>query len=287
MRYPSPAAGTGLPLVIGPVGGGLSSPPGFDADDGTSPWYVRLRGLDRWRLEHDPLLRRTYSDAACVLGIAPYVEDQLHAVPIKRFQVMSETALERLPEIVDRRSHQPPVRLLYVGRLVRTKGARDIIRAIAPLTDVPLHLDIVGDGPDRAACETLVSELGLEFRITFRGALPRLEVDRYYSDADVFVFPSYREPGGNVVPEAMGFGLPLIVSDRGGPGSAADDTCAIRLSVSSPQALVTDLSIAIRTLAGDPALRDRMGERARLRVTEHGLWDSKMNEIDAIYDSIR
>ena len=54
-------------------------------------------------------------------------------------------------------------------------------------------------------------------------------IDDFYRAADVFVFPSYREPGGNVVFEAMSFGLPLVVGDRGGPGSAVDERSGIRV----------------------------------------------------------
>src|SRR5262249_38706717 len=50
MRYPCPVAGLGIPYLVGPVGGSLDSPPGFAADEGSTPWYVGLRALDRVRL---------------------------------------------------------------------------------------------------------------------------------------------------------------------------------------------------------------------------------------------
>ncbi len=71
MRYPSPAVGLGIPLVIGPVGGSLASPAAFAAEEGAAPWYQRLRALDAWRMRTDPLLRRTYERADCVVGVAP------------------------------------------------------------------------------------------------------------------------------------------------------------------------------------------------------------------------
>ncbi len=77
MRYPSPAAGLGIPLLIGPVGGSLESPPAFADEEGATPWWQRLRALDAWRIRRDPLLRRTYESAACVIGVAPYVQEFL------------------------------------------------------------------------------------------------------------------------------------------------------------------------------------------------------------------
>jgi glycosyltransferase involved in cell wall biosynthesis len=286
LRYPSPAAGLGIPLVLGPVGGGLDSPPGFQDEEAATPWYVRLRKLDQLRLRRDPLLRRTYGDAACVVGIAPYVKDLLVATPVRRFEVISETGIERLPDPVDRSGRDGVIRLLFVGRIIRTKGTRDAIRALSLAADLSVVFDVVGDGFDRAACEALAAELGIASRVFFHGWIPRTEIDKLYQSADVFFFPSYREPGGNVAFEAMGHGLPLIVSDLGGPGNVVDETCGIRVHPVSPDTYSRDLAAAVITLASEPALRLRLGEGARRRVAEVGLWDSRVTQMEAIFTDI-
>ena len=285
MRYPSPVAGLGIPYVIGPVGGSLSSPPGFAAED-TAPWYVGLRRFDRWRMSHDPLLRRTYEQADCVLGIAPYVGDFLSGLAVRRFEILAETGIDRVADPVDRTGRPDPVRLLYVGRLVRTKGARDAIRALSLVRDLPVVLDIVGDGFDRAACAALAAGLDVGDRVRFHGQLPRTEVDAFYTAADIFVFPSYREPGGSVPFEAMSHGLPLIVSDLGGPAEAVDGTCGVRIHPVSPEQYATDIAAALRTLVTDPDRRLALGEGARRRASAIGLWDSKISQMEAIYASV-
>jgi glycosyltransferase involved in cell wall biosynthesis len=286
MRYPSPVAGTGIPYVIGPVGGSLVSPAGFSAEEGTTPWFVNLRRLDKLRIRRDPLLRGTYQKASCVLGIAPYVRDFLTDVKIRRFEEMSETGLEALPDEVDRGDRTGVIRLLYVGRLVRTKGARDAIRAMGLLPELPVVLDIVGDGFDRGACEALVGELGLSERVTFRGWLPREEISGCYRASDIFVFPSYREPGGNVTFEAMGYGLPVIVSDIGGPGAAVDQQSGIKLHPQSPSQYSAGIAAAVERLVTDRGLRLALGEGARQRVSDVGLWAAKVDRLGAIFDEI-
>ena len=161
---------------------------------------------------------------------------------------------------------------------------RDVLHALG-LTDpaLGLTLDVAGDGPDRPACERLTIELGLVDRVRFHGRLSRTEVDTLYRDADIFVFPSFREAGGNVAFEAMGWGLPLIVSDIGGPGAAVDDSCGIRIHPERPEQYARDIAEAIVRLARDPVLRRRLGDAARSRVTDVGLWDSKIDRIDALY----
>lgn len=285
MRYPSPIAGLGVPYVIGPVGGSLDSPPGFD-DEGSAPWFVRMRALDAFRLRHDPLLRRTFESADCVLGIAPYVDQLLSGVGVRRFEVMTDSGIDELPVAVARPHHPGPLRLLFVGRLVPTKGLRDLIRAMAATRDLPVSLDILGQGFDLGYCQNLVTDLGLKERVRFHGQRPRNEVDKFYADADIFVFPSYREAGGIVVTEAMSHGLPLIVADRGGPASTVDESCGIRVPVTTPGEYSTAIGHAIRMLVQRPELRAELGAAARDRVMTVAHWDAKLERLCGILDDI-
>jgi glycosyltransferase involved in cell wall biosynthesis len=286
MRYPSPVAGLGIPLIIGPVGGSLESPAAFIAEEGGTPWYQRLRRFDSLRLRHDPLLRRSFETADCVLGIAPYVDRLLDDLAIRRFETLSDVALHDVGRVTDRSGRAGPVRLLFVGRIIRTKGVRDIIRAMAHLRDLSVVLDVVGDGADRDACEEIVRELGLAHRVTFHGSVPRTLVDAFYENADVFVFPSYREPGGSVVLEAMAFGLPLVVCDRGGPGANVDASCAFLLPAVSPEQLTADCATAVRTLVENPGLRRQMGIAARVYARNNHLWRHRVNRMSALYAEV-
>ena len=215
-----------------------------------------------------------------------YVRAFLAGIVLQRYEEMSETGLEHLPAIVDRANREGEIRFLFVGRIIRTKGARDVIRALAIARELPAILDIVGDGFDRTACENLVTQLGLHDRIRFHGWLPRDEVKRFYESADVFVFPSYREPGGNVMFEAMGYGLPLIVADVGGPGVAVDEKSGIRLHPTSPDQYAHSIAAAMRRLATDHSLRLSLGVGARRRVCEIGLWDGKVRNLEGLFREI-
>jgi glycosyltransferase involved in cell wall biosynthesis len=199
---------------------------------------------------------------------------------------MSETGIEGLAEPVDRTSRHDHVRLLYVGRVVRTKGARDAIRAMSFLQDLKVTLDVVGDGVDRPACELTASDLGVADRVIFHGWKSKEQVADFYRAADIFVFPSYREPGGNVAFEAMASGLPLIVSDRGGPGSAVDDTCGIRVPPITPSQYAREIAGAIRRLVEDRRLRLSLGDGALRRVADTALWDRKSDCIGFLFAEV-
>ena len=289
MRYPCPLKGLGLPYVIGPLGGSLSTPRGFEQDVASGGLLSRLRRLDRLRLSRDPWLRGGYENANLILGVAPYVRDTLAecGVPVRRFEPVLERSHEgRLPAI-DRRSGSGEAHLLHVGRAIRTKGLRDVIRAMARLGDLPgVRLTSAGDGPDLEACRLEAKALGVEDRVEFLGRVPRDDVDRLYENADVFCFPSFREPMGGVFFEAMEFGLPVIAAARGGPDFILDDTCAIRLPVETPEQFAADIAGAIRDLAADPDRRRRMGRAAQDRLRGFGGWADKAARLEDLYREV-
>lgn len=284
LRYPSPLAEFPVPYVIGPLGGSLDTPAGFADECRSSAWYTRLRGLDRFRLQRDPMLRRTYTRAAAVLGVAPYVQDLLEHARPRRFEVMSELGIDSLAPDHGAVSSGGRLNLVHVGRAVRTKGLRDSIRAIARLPDdVSVHLDVAGQGEETAACRAEAQSLGVSDRVTFHGQVSRAAVEALYAQADVFLFPSFREPSGSVVFEALRHGLPVITTDRGGPGFVIDDSCGITVPAIDPEQLAGDLAAAIARMARDESLRARLGSGARERVARIGLWGNKIRWLLALY----
>lgn len=283
MRYATPLRGYGVPYVVGPLGGSLPTPSAFATEKSRSPWYTHLRKLDGLRLQYDPALRAGFSGASLILGVAPYVRQRLAPVQVQAYADMLELGIDGLPEEPPSASPDRPLRLLHVGRVVRTKGLRDVIRALGQLSDLPgLTLTSAGTGEDLDACRREADELGLADRVRFLGLIPRAEVENLYREADIFTFPSFREPTGNVLFEAMRWGLPVIAADYGGPQSIVDDSCGLRIPVSSPDAFATDIAAAIRRLAGDRTLRERLGAGARDRVARE-IWPAKAHRLEALY----
>ncbi|MET1132220.1 MAG: glycosyltransferase [Aeromicrobium sp.] len=283
LRFASPLRDAGIPYVIGPVGGSLESPPAFADQEGGAPWFTGLRRLDRFRLRHSPALRASFANASLVVGIADYVREQLGDIAVRAFTTMSDTGIEVLPPAAPGSDRTEGVRLLYVGRVIRTKGVRDAVRALHLLPRGTAILDVVGDGYDRAACEALATELGIADLVHFHGRVPHEAVDDFYTAADVFVFPSYREAGGIVVVEALSHGLPVVVCDRGGPSSTVTDACGIRVPVIDPDQLARDLADALGRLCADPALRARLAAGARERSAEVSLWDNRIEHMESLY----
>ncbi|PYL49115.1 MAG: histidinol-phosphatase, partial [Verrucomicrobia bacterium] len=153
------------------------------------------------------------------------------------------------------------VRLLYVGRISREKDLDLLADAYRRLRKegLPVQLFVVGHGP---YSEALAKSLPEAF---FTGYLRGKELATAYASADVFVFPSTTDTFGNVILEAQASGLPVVVSDSGGPKELVADNVNGLITRSHD---AQDFTRAIRMLVTNRALRERMANSARDSVTD-------------------
>ena len=292
LRYPSPIYDLKLPYIIGPLAGSVNVPAPFTKEMKSSVWYSKFRSFDDFRFSHDPQLHKTYSNSSILIGVAPYVKELLKGIEIKRFEILNETGVVGLPQpgnVTHPDNNQKDCfNILYVGRLIRSKGARDLIRAISLIKDLKrIHVDILGDGEDRAACEKEAKSFNIKHLITFHGKIKRKEVDDFYRDADIFVLPSFKEPSGNVILEAMSHGLPMIVWNGGGPGYYAKESFAVKIEADSPTDYSQKLASSIKDLYASPDRIISMGLAAKREVLNDHLWNKKIKKLTTLYDSLK
>ena len=159
------------------------------------------------------------------------------------------------------------VLLLYVGRISREKDLDVLAAAYRKVHDagLPVKLFIVGHGPYSEALAANLPDA------VFLGYLTGEPLAKAYASADVFVFPSTTDTFGNVIIEAQASGLPVIVSDLGGPKElVVDGTNGIVTKAHDAD----DFAAAISRLAGDAKLRAQMGEKARQSVVDRSWPDA-------------
>jgi glycosyltransferase involved in cell wall biosynthesis len=154
-----------------------------------------------------------------------------------------------------------PFTVLSVGRLRPPKDFRTLVGAMAALERGSVRLRIAGDGPERAALAAEVARLGLDGDVELLGT--RSDVDELLADADLFVLSSESEGLPMSVLEAMAAGLPVVASAVGGvPELVREGETGTLVPPGDSAALAS----AIRRIAEDPALRDRLGIAARARA---------------------
>ena len=151
--------------------------------------------------------------------------------------------------------------VLFVGEYKR-KGLATVIRAVGRLQDKRVHLLAVGKG-DTLHYQTLAASAGIENQVTFAG--PSRAIEQVFGTADMFAFPTYYEPFGMVITEAMASGLPVITSRSAGASEMITDgeTGLLIDQPGNPE----ELSRKMALLLADPPLCKDMGARARPAVS--------------------
>lgn len=173
--------------------------------------------------------------------------------------------------------------MLYVGRLAKEKNLGLLLEMAAQVfaQDRKLRLWLVGDGPYRDECVGMARRLGIGDQVTFVGAVPRPEVDKFYAAADLFVFASITETQGLVVQEAMTYGLPAIAVVGGGASSSIVDGVNGFIVKNDPD---TFAQMALRVLHND-VLHARLSDQAQRSVRNQGV-TQMCEEVVSVYRSV-
>jgi glycosyltransferase involved in cell wall biosynthesis len=150
-----------------------------------------------------------------------------------------------------------------VGQLVKRKSVNDLLRALETLRnhDTSIHALIVGAGPEEQSLRNLAASLGLAERVHFAGF--QKEPLPWLAAMDIFVLASSREGLPRAILEAMLLGKPVIAARAVGSSELViDGTTGFLYSHGDTAALAA----RITELAGDAALRTRLGTTGRERV---------------------
>lgn len=172
-----------------------------------------------------------------------------------------------------------PFTIMMAARFDVPKNQALLIRAFAKLKAVyDCQLVLLGDGPQLAACQSLVTELGLESAVIFRGNVK--SVTEHYQQADVVTLITNYEGLPISLIEGLALGKPLIASNVGG----IPELCqANGLLVSNNE---EDIYQALKDLLEDTAQRLQKGQLSKQMYREQFTEQQMLSQLNDIYQSI-
>lgn len=140
------------------------------------------------------------------------------------------------------------VKLVFVGNLIDVKAVDILIHAVNLLrTDIPVFLDIYGDGKNGKEYQDLVNKLDIADIIKFKGIVSNDVLAEYLPKYSYLVLPSHYETFGIVLIEAMACGIPVIATKVGAiPEIVTSDEVGILVEPNSPESLAEGIRKAIK-----------------------------------------
>jgi|AntAceMinimDraft_7_1070363.scaffolds.fasta_scaffold14844_2 glycosyltransferase involved in cell wall biosynthesis len=191
-------------------------------------------------------------------------------------------------EVVATNTLQPvSCNLLFLSNLIESKGVFVLLDACMLLQEkqVPFQCTFIGGEGDitEEQFESIVNEKGLESCVTYAGKKHGEEKEEAFSNADIFVHPTYEDCFPLVLLEAMQFSLPIVSSLEGGiPSIVENSTSGFLVNKKDAHALAEKLEILIKT----PELRQKMGKAGRKKYEHEFTFEIFENKFKKILTNI-
>jgi len=168
--------------------------------------------------------------------------------------------------------------VIYVGRLVESKGMRELIEAHGRLVrrKPNLRLALIGDGVMREQLGTLISASGLDASVILSGGCEPAQVAEWIGAADLLTLPSWSEGYPNVVVEAIACGRPVVATDVGGTREIIDATNGILIPARNVDALEQAIDEAL----------ERSWDHDAIAAAMRRTWDDVGRETLAVCEQV-
>jgi glycosyltransferase involved in cell wall biosynthesis len=280
-KAPSFFWGLNVPVIIGPMNGGMDYPEAFKGAESLTTRAVVSTARLAARFANRVIAGKRHASVLLVANertrLALACDPHGSVVEIPENGV--DLTIWSPPQV--NAASGAPSRFVFVGRLVDWKRLDIVVKAL--VTCPGAVLEVIGDGPMRGEWAALAATLGVAERIHWLGWLPQPDCAKRLHSATALVLPSIYECGGAVVLEALACAVPVIALDWGGPAEYVNASCGILIPPSNEESIVQGFSEAQRLLANDPVLRTTLGDAGRKRVEQHYDWNQKVDQIVTIY----
>jgi len=261
----------------GLVGGwvaGLGHLPLVTTMHGTDVRLARARGFAR------PLFRRVLSNSNALTTVSRWLASEVRELVPSASPVVAPMPVST--SLFHPGTSRAGDRLLFVGRLNAQKGVALLLDAIARMRH-PVHLDVVGDGPDAEKLRDQSDALGISSRVAWHGAQVQPALPSFYQRASVVVVPSIGEGLGLVAVEAQLCEAPVVAFDSGG---ITDTIVHGETGLLAPPADVDALATALDRLFDDPELRSALGRAGRMSALGDFAPESAARRYATLYRSL-
>jgi len=191
------------------------------------PMVTTLHGTDITLVGNHPFYKPAVTFSINKSDVVTSVSQSLKDDTLRLFDIKNE--IDVVPNFIDIASHNNPFTdcqrelmatkeeriITHISNLRPVKRVKDVIKVFDLVQKkIPAKLIIVGDGPEKDACERLCEKRGIQDKVIFLGNSH--EIHKILCFTDLFLLPSEKESFGLAALEAMANGVPVISTNAGG-----------------------------------------------------------------------
>jgi glycosyltransferase involved in cell wall biosynthesis len=276
------------PFVLGPVGGGTTSAPGYAECFPTSWRYEQIRNRLVRAVKFNPVSRSLVRNADLILASNPETQSLLASMGAPDVQIMLDDGVDpgELQSEPAAQSSEGPLRVLWISRIMERKALGMALAAVQEAAGrAAVRMTLLGDGEHRYVVADQIDEMVRAGLVVDHGWSDQETIDAAFASHDVLLFNSVRDNGSAPLHSASAYGMPAIVIDHQGPGAITTPDWAIQVPPTTTARSTHDLAEALIDLARDRDRRVEMGV-ASLQAGARNTWPARAELMVAHYRSI-
>ncbi|MGI4794255.1 MAG: glycosyltransferase family 4 protein, partial [Janthinobacterium lividum] len=268
--------GCGLPILLGTF---VARWPGGEASDaGRGRISTSASAVARWMIT---FVQQSFASVLLVTTPAALNRIATPALRKKALVLRHGVDVELFAPSTPADRTDEALSILFYAHLDRRKGVFVLVEAFREvLRQVPsCRLVLVGRGEHEAELRQVIAASGYADRVEIRDRVPRHEAPALLRQGSVYCLPSFGEPYGMTLLEAMACGCAVVVTDAGGPPHIVPPTGGLVVPTGNASALAS----ALVELLQSPETRRRMGAVNRAHVESHHTWRAVVDRLEGIY----
>lgn len=182
------------------------------------------------------------------------------------------------------REESEALKIIWSGQHTAGKNLQLLLKALKEV-NFNFQLHVLGKGEMTSKWKILSKQLGIQKQIIWHGWVEKSKAFEVLSNGHVFCITSIKDLTSTVTLEALSYGLPIICLDHCGFSHVVNESCGIKINVSTPKKATIDFSKALEKIYADESHRQSLSQGALLRAKDFS-WESKINRLNTIYNEL-
>ncbi len=278
-----------VPFVWGPIGGMVNTPWRFFSE---FDFYGKLfyggrnvlNSLQQYYLRRPK--KAALSKNSMLIAATPDNKQFIKKLWNKNAVIIAEVGSEKVQTNVNVRNKNTCINIVWSGQHTSGKALNILLMSLSKLPkDVDWKLNILGTGKMTNKWKALAIKLGINENCNWKGWLTQPEALEVMSKGHVFCITSLKDLTSTVTLEALSFGLPIVCLDHCGFSHVVNDSCGIKIPVTTPKEAKNGFAKAVEKLYADENLRQKLAKGALVRAKDFS-WEKKINKLNEIYQSL-
>lgn len=276
-----------VPFVWGPIGGFNITPWNMLPSMGLYGlvFYGCRNAINLWQMHTMQRVKKAMKRADAIISATQDCKAAIQKLYNRDSEIIPEVGLVKLVNCTStERCGNEPLKICWSGQHTPGKSLNLLIEALAKIDCSNIELHVIGKGRETNKWQKKAREMGVN-NITWHGWIERSKAMTIMKESHAFVITSMCDLTSTVILEALSLGLPVITMDHCGFSNVINESCGIKIPVSTKSQITDKLGKAITKIEKDEEYRKQLSKGAILRAKDFA-WDEKAKTLDNIYKQV-